>query len=451
MISSTDTDVRPVNRKVLAVVAVLALLGAGLSGYMWYLSVELKAAGYTAGIPICPETDLISCKDVLLSRYAQWLGVPVAGAGFANYAALMVAAGLMATAGGGVRRALWTAALVLAAIGTLAGLWLLGVQLLIIQKVCYLCDVVHVCGMVCLVLLLRVRPAGAAGGVYALAGGLAGVSLGVLVAGQAMFEPEQKGHRVVVSRPAVSTMSASVGGAPQSESTPAAQTQPAGSQPANAFVIRDANGAEIATLDLDEEIVLGDPTAERTVIELMDFGCQECRHELELFQEIWKKHPRWFRLICLMYPANKKCNPHTEREKPHACESAEAALAVREHKPEVYTQTHLAFYRLQSTLTGNFAWQVAREMAQVDDATLRAWQQDGRWLEKIRRHCEIGVKLQQRPGLPTLYANGVSFSGGDETQAQLEKKLHALIGPPDGPASASAAGPASRAAGSVAQ
>lgn len=448
---SPMSRVRVTSRRPVAAVAVLALLAVALSGYMWFESVRLHSQGYQAGVMLCPETELVNCREVLLSRYAQWLGIPVAGVGLANYLALLtVGLGLLAAGSNGSRRFFWTTGVALAMLGTGAGLWLLWVQLVRLHTICYLCDIVHVCGLVSLILLVRARPVGqtmgsAAAG-YAGALGLAAAGLAVLVAGQLLVRPQIKGGMLVVAtQPAAQT---------QSAATQAAATQ---TQPANGFVVRDAAGTPIAVLDLDKEIVLGDPTAERTVIELLDFGCHECKHEMGLMQEIWKKYPRWFRVICLMYPNNRECNKYAGGMRAHVCDVAQVALAVHKHVPDKYLTVQDTLYRLQGpTLTGGLAWQVARELCQVEDATLEEWQADESLLETVKQHCDLGVRLQAgaaKPGLPTLYAEGMVFCGSDETLKDLEDKLTKLVGPPDGPArvaGAVATAPASQAASSPA-
>ncbi len=146
-------------RPALGVAIVLSLVAVGLSGYLWVFSVRLHASGVIGPLPICPETDLISCGEVLASPWSQWLGLPLAAAGTINYV-LLLALGMGLLAGGGrAQPRLWTAALTLASLGTLCGLWLLIVQAFMLHRYCLLCDIVHACGFVWLIVLLARRPA----------------------------------------------------------------------------------------------------------------------------------------------------------------------------------------------------------------------------------------------------------------------------------------------------
>ncbi len=284
----------------------------------------------------------------------------------------------------------------------------------------------------------------------------------VLVLGQVLVKPpEVIAVPVIIQRPttqAVTTGPATRSAAaiatttgPSAASQPAAGTQPApstqlipASRPTNAFDLADAAGTVFATLDLDKEIILGDPTADRTLVEFMDFGCHECRDEYSLLQEVWQKYPHWFRMVVLLYPGNKECNPHSTRERQYVCEIAKAGLAVHRHSPEHYKDVHTMFFKLQGApLTGDMAWNLVREICQIDEAALQAWRDDPSLAETITRHCEISYailisqKVKGTVGLPGLFANGKMIVGVAPSLEQLEKHLTQLLGPPDGAAPAS--------------
>lgn len=410
-------------------IVLLSLMAVALSGYMWAMSARLHAQGLVGSLPGCPDTELISCGEVLISRYSQWRGLPLAAFGALNYGALLiVGVGLLLTRGGAAWRSLWGVGLFLAGIGTLAGVWLLIVQVVYIHKFCLLCDLTHAAGLISLILLLAGRPAEWFWPIGLRAGGLAVVSVAVLVGGQVLARPEVEVTRIVAgpaSQAVVGTQ-------------PAATTQVAEIEPVHGFKVTDSAGTVIATLDLDEEIVLGDPEASRVLVEFMDFGCHECKQEFELMQEILKQHPKWFRVLILLFPRNKACNAYTGRERPNVCEVAEAAVALRKHGPEHYAQAHALFFKLQATpLTGGMAWELIKQMCKVDDAVVQSWQKDPTLLEKIKRHGEIvnaiviGQQIKKTVSLPGLFANGKLITGAAETQAELEKHITQLIGSVD--------------------
>jgi len=332
----------------------------------------------------------------------------------------------------------------LAGLGTLCGAWLLVVQFVLIHRFCPLCDVTHACGLVSLILLAVWRPAARREGgptdavartglAWAGAAAVALTGTAALVLGQLVFKPQVVPTTIVV--PVAGTQEHA-----GSHTRPATAHTQAG-RPINPFEITDSAGTVIATLDLDSEIVMGDPNAPRTVVQFMDFGCPECAAEFQLLRQVWQKYPCWFRMIVLLFPGNNECNAYTNRLRPHVCEVARAALAVRKHSPEHYYEVHELFLRLQDTpLTGGMAWQLARQITGIDDAALQAWQDDASLLDRIRRDCEIlhsisvAEHINKVLNLPVLIANGKRIDGAAESARDLEQYLTQLIGPPDGPA-----------------
>jgi uncharacterized membrane protein/protein-disulfide isomerase len=427
-------------------VAVLALIAAALSGYMAVVSARLHAEGLAGPLPICPETDLISCGEVLASRYSQWLGISLAGAGTVNYVLLLACAvGLRVTTSRRPRPLLWTAALALAALGTLAGLWLVAVQIFFVHRFCLLCDIAHACGLACVILLGVFWPDRLAAGLRAGAWGIALAGAAGLTLGQVLQVPDVTATLVVV-KPADT----------QREPLPAVKTRPAASSPAvagsrpatapadglrptNAFDITDLAGTVIATLDLDDEIILGDPEVKRTIVEFMDYGCRECKQESELIRQAIEKHPKWFRVVVLLFPGNKACNPYTGRSRPYVCDITAAALAAHRHNPARYGELHNLFFQPpQTPLTGTMAWQLVAQTNGVDDSTLQSWKNDPALPDKIRRHCDIvraivrGQQMNKGVRLPGLFAKGKMITGAAENLSQLEDHLTQMVGPPDG-------------------
>jgi uncharacterized membrane protein len=103
-------------------VAVFALLGAGIAGYLTY-------AHYRGIAPVCTTG---GCEEVQTSDYADLGGIPVAVIGLAGYLALLVTALVRSPAA--------VAAGVAMALGGLGfALYLVYVQLAILEAVCIWC------------------------------------------------------------------------------------------------------------------------------------------------------------------------------------------------------------------------------------------------------------------------------------------------------------------------
>jgi uncharacterized membrane protein len=127
-----------------ATIAILSLLGVGLTGYLLYVR-------YTGGAIACTSG---GCATVQSSRYAQLLGVPVAALGASAYLAIL------ATTARRDELAL-VAGVAVALVGVAFGAYLLYVQLVVIEAVCEWCvasDVV-MSALAVLTLLRLVRPA----------------------------------------------------------------------------------------------------------------------------------------------------------------------------------------------------------------------------------------------------------------------------------------------------
>jgi uncharacterized membrane protein len=102
--------------------AALAALGAAIAGYLLYVR-------YTGGALACATG---GCETVQHSRYAEVLGVPVAGLGLAGFLGLLVAA---------LARGEWArlTQATLAVSAFLFGAYLLYVQVIVIDAICQWC------------------------------------------------------------------------------------------------------------------------------------------------------------------------------------------------------------------------------------------------------------------------------------------------------------------------
>jgi uncharacterized membrane protein len=111
-------------RRLRAVVGVLALVGAGIAAYLTYARYSGEALYCVAGGG--------GCETVQRSHYAELAGIPVAVLGLAGYVALFVTAlapgRAAAAAGAGI-----------ALTGAMFSAWLLYAQLALIDAVCQWC------------------------------------------------------------------------------------------------------------------------------------------------------------------------------------------------------------------------------------------------------------------------------------------------------------------------
>lgn len=127
---------------IVAALGLLLCLGLELVHYRAYAAPSASS--------FCSVGAKLDCVSVALSRYSVLLGVPMPLWGAAGFLALLGAAWL---------RSRWL--LPLAALATLASLVLLGIELVAIGAVCFLCEGVHLASVALLVLAWRQRTAAA--------------------------------------------------------------------------------------------------------------------------------------------------------------------------------------------------------------------------------------------------------------------------------------------------
>lgn len=127
-------------------VALLALAGIFLATYL---------ALYKFGMIGALTCSVGSCETVQLSRWAMFLGVPVAAWGVAFYVAMFVLA--MLSLGTPSRAVRW-ALLLLGAWGVLFSGWLTYLELYVIHAICMWCVVSAVLTAVIFLLLVVDRP-----------------------------------------------------------------------------------------------------------------------------------------------------------------------------------------------------------------------------------------------------------------------------------------------------
>jgi uncharacterized membrane protein/protein-disulfide isomerase len=140
--SQTPTDFRPVMSVPSRwIVRVLAWTALGLSAYLTITSLShTKVVGCAAG-------ETVDCDSVLSGQWSVWLGLPVALGGLACYAALASLSVLLGLQGAAARRWIGTLVVMLSVVAGGAGLWFIGLQLLVIHKICMFCMGVHACGV----------------------------------------------------------------------------------------------------------------------------------------------------------------------------------------------------------------------------------------------------------------------------------------------------------------
>ena len=323
------------------VVSALVLVAMAISAYLLVVSL----AGGTA-VGCGPDSN---CQEVLSSRWAHWLGVPVSGLALLVYAGVFATLWIARSTGQPAQRRWAEAGLVmLATMVAGAALWFVGAQVWLIGAVCPYCLAAHACGLVAAAILLPGLCACSDSAMRrpqrtrAVLAGLG--SLGVLIAGQALHEPPTHEVKTIpgalVSHstspvPATNALPASAPPAPLSVATASLPSAPATAPPPTmpSLVPRrllTLHGGQFE-VDLREVPLLGSPDAPHTVVSLFDYTCSHCRVLHHHLAEVLATFSNELAIVCLPVPLNTNCNPVVRRNDPantYACEYAQLALAV---------------------------------------------------------------------------------------------------------------------------
>lgn len=132
------------DRRVRAAIAVLALVGAGIAGYLVYVHARGLA-------PVCTRGG--GCEKVQSSSYSEVAGIPVATLGLLAYLTIFATALVRAPAAGAL-------GLAVSLSGAAFALYLLVVQIAVIEAICIWCvasDVVI--GLLAVLAVARIRTA----------------------------------------------------------------------------------------------------------------------------------------------------------------------------------------------------------------------------------------------------------------------------------------------------
>ena len=309
--------------------AAVAASGGAVAMGVWIAARSFGAAS----LPGCGAHS--ACDSVANGRWSRLGALPVAPLGAAVYVALLVGVLARASAsppGCGPTVTAATTVAALLAIG--AACWFVGLQLVVIRRVCFYCVGAHLCACAAGGLFLAAAtpwagPTWPTEVMVALAGVLA------LVVGQLALVPQT--FAVVP----VSTPSAE----PPLNATPAPASPTRGWAPAPAARVRSRAmpGAPAPTprqstllgggvvLNVGGWPMLGRPDARHVLAALFDFTCGECHHLHRLLAEAVEARPDWLAISLVPVPMHPACNPTvtcTRDAGLQACDYARLAWAV---------------------------------------------------------------------------------------------------------------------------
>lgn len=289
----------------------LIVAAMAVTGYLLWLSADgLALAGCGPGS---------GCDQVLHSRWAYWLGMPVSALALLSHLGFLAGTILANTRTPGFCRNAGRAAIVATGVAIMgAAVWFIGVQLFAIKSICPFCMSAHLLGSVAVVILAggraswrlrRTKPAANGKSTLRIATLLPTLvgTLGVagLIAGQLFSAPKTYLIKTVART------AGEVG-----ERVPGGKLSLYGGR----FQL------EIGALP-----VIGSSEAPFLAINFFTYTCPHCRALHGRLKEIQRRVGNQLGILCLPVPLERRCNPlveMTRREHVDSCELARLALAL---------------------------------------------------------------------------------------------------------------------------
>lgn len=381
----------------IGLVAVGGLVGLGLSGYLSYVALN---SGSLVG---CGQ-GVFRCDEVLQSRWSKWNGLPVSFAAVSIYLSLLgILPFTVRQVPATIRTVAWTLVTLLSLSAAGAAIWFIGLQVLVIGKVCVYCLAAHACGLFaagcCLAGFRKYPRAGRLPVAFLGAGG----AWLLLIAGQLTATPTTQTYAVRKLQ---------------------------GKQPVR---ILEAAGPTCLTF-LDKQVVIrpgdfpavGSPQAKLKMIKLFDYTCVHCQALHRQLAEISQQDATY--VIRVPLPIDPACNPmfrEDEKIHPESCRLAKLALAVWLYHPDTYPAfDHWLF---QSNEPPEFTRAVQEANALLQQAEVEApdWEElmEG---EQVTRRIRAGRELYQFLGeglIPQLLLTSELIEGEVESLEDLRGLL----------------------------
>lgn len=294
------------SRKATWICAVLALIGLGVSGYLFYLHLGMLRGDLLGG-SIC-GAGVFNCHVVTGSVWSVFLGLPLAVWGLISYGGIFGLALLARQPGGWTEHGLRLIALVAAAM-LVADAFLLGIQVLVLHNYCLWCMATYAVNAG----LLWVAAAGLRQPVPAAVGG------GLKGLGRLVPAPERPEVALFWGMMTLSLLGA-VG---LHFGTVFASRGTLGSFKRQ--IAEYVAGRPRVTVDTQEDPSHGPAGAPIQLVEFSDFFCPACQRASKMNHVLLQNHRGQVRLVFKNFPLDTSCNSTIARNvHPGACQAAAA-------------------------------------------------------------------------------------------------------------------------------
>jgi uncharacterized membrane protein len=413
------------------------LVSAYLAYAAWF------GEGRVAG---CGDDLTAACNDVLSSRWARWLGMPLGAWAILLYGSLLAATFFIERPVPAPRRRwAWIILVAGSLLATGGATWFIALQLLALRSWCSYCAAVHFCGFaVAGWVAWRIAPLLLSGEFklsdLAKCSAAAGTAWVLMVLGQVLFN-SAPGMRVVTIADLPNTTAVEGDSGTESVSPATAEDVPhqdpdlsgkLGSlrNPQHPWRHRRMtmmNGA--MSLDAYDYPMLGDRDAVTPMVKLFDYTCDHCRELHAMLEVAEQKLGGELPMVLICVPMNTKCNPYAsvnDEKHEKACELARLAIAVWQIRPEKFAGFHRWLMTgpqppEPATAQSKAAQLVgadALQRALAEEAVAAQLAENCRLYSVVRDHARDG-------SIPKLIFPSAIASGLPSGQKQLELLLRA--------------------------
>lgn len=352
---SSDTKIirsdAPIQKAALNAIRLLALVAMGISAYLAYGSLtgdRVAGCGPDSG-----------CDQVLTSKWAYWMNVPVSVFALVPYAIILGASFRIGSKRDAKSRRLtwaWMLGGAMTVFG--AATWFVGIQAFLLKSFCVYCMTAHACGAIASILIFVNAPLRRADAkpweleklvfiaprVFRRIAVVAVALLATLIYGQVKFE-----RKTMVVKPVlpgtnalavtttniqpeppkpIATATSTPEPTPVVFTTPPVPPQPTTPAPAKRMLPIYGGRFEIDVMELP---TMGAPTNQHVVVSLFDYTCHHCRSMHPLLTEAQRMFGSQLTIVGLPMPLDPLCNPTMRRANPahtNACALAKLSLAV---------------------------------------------------------------------------------------------------------------------------
>ncbi|MBN1850126.1 MAG: thioredoxin domain-containing protein [Deltaproteobacteria bacterium] len=163
------------------------------------------------------------------------------------------------------------------------------------------------------------------------------------------------------------------------------------------------------TMDVEPIMILGDPEAPITIVEISDFLCPYCKKAAIALEQVIGENPGRVKVIFINYPLDMACNPYLGRSlHPGSCLLAAGALCAAEQDRFEEYQSAVFQAKLERP-----SFQILKELAREAGLMLEPFIRclaDREILNTIIRQVEKGKEYGVR-GTPTIFINGKRYRG----------------------------------------